>query len=774
LLKIAFVVALLTTVALLDRAQSSEPPQVQVFAICRPRRRRVRCGGFRPRVGAVGRWWPVRLCRELQRMMLVGGASLVAGSGLWPVAAVGSLLLFRQLVLALAVGLASDRLLGWVRVLERIARTGASLSLFVFLVAALEHVHQGADFSCAAALVAAPSSQIGSRQAGVSVRVRDGQARIEICGPAVLELPVDTDKDERLAIVLCRLVLRPSDNRPLLSHQRIADAFGKNNRQNCQNHMQKLARAGGSLVRMIERARDGHNPPTIHPVVQQRIARHWQRDPLASAEQTAAWLASRTVIDGVSLPTVEQVRKMKHLAGDLVATRRAIRRQLDGDLCGVKLPMQHRRLVEVVDAQDQRLRQHGIEPPPLPGSVETTLDASDQAAPSLSRTARALLSALRGLVTAPRPEQDQQLAESVGSQLLSPLHFGLLYCLLRLSISQVATLVGRSKSVVYRGLVRFARCLEHLDLWPSARGFSGVLAIDEKWVRISKSFSTDERHKGKRWRYVHFAVDALTGDLLHADVFESSDAESVRAFLVAVRAKGIRPRVVVTDMLAAYGSAIRDTYGPGVVHHFCLFHHLQAIRHRLRDKCGKDWKKQPLLRQLVEQTDNIYKCRDRRTAKRRLAKVLALRDKLERDHPEAVTVLDTLQQRFPLVANAIGRNQVPTTNNVVERTIKAFNRHYKLMAGFESLDTARIQVTLFAFFYRLTPMREPAQKEDRGVCPLQKAGWSLHGVPVADYVRRFVHAWDEDGPDLFAVAPQPPTEARTPAHQDDQALAAAA
>jgi transposase-like protein len=774
LLKIAFVVALLTTVALPDRTQSGEPAQVQVVATRRPRRRWVRCGGFWLRVGAVGRRWPAWLCRDLQRAALVGSASVVAGSGLWPVEAVTSLLLCRHLLLAVALGLGSVRLLGWVTVLQRVVRIGVSLTLLVLLVAVLAQGHQGADLGCAAGLVVASSSRVGCPEVGASVRVQDGQARIEICGPAVLELPVDSEHDERLAIVLCRL-FKGSDRRSLLTHQAIADAFGKNSQQDCQNRMQKLARAGGSPAQMVLRGRRGRRP-VIHPALRDRIARHWERDPLATAEQTCRWLAAQPLPPGARLPTPEQVESMKLLDGNLVAVRSALRRQLErsGGVTTVRPASFVARLLEVVDDQARLIDQAGIQPEPVPAVVEAASTDQTSRPARLSQAGRVLLDALRALVRPATADEQERLAGEVGSDNVAPLHYGVLYCVLRLSIGQVAALVGRSKSVVYRGLRRLDQGLSRLDPWPAAAQFSGVLAIDEKWVRIPKSFSRDERHNGKRWRYVHFAVDALTGDLLHVDVFESCDGESVRAFLAAVRAKGIRPRVVVTDMLAAYGNAISDTFGPGVVHHFCLFHHLQAIRHRLRDNCGKDWKKQPLLRRLVEQIDNIYKCRDRRTAKRRLKKVLEIRDQLERDHPEAVAILDMLQQRFPLVANAIGRNRVPMTNNIVERTIKAFNRHHKLMAGFESLDTARIQVALFAFFYRLTPMREPARQEDRGVCPLEKAGWSLRGTPVADYVRRFVWAWDDDGPDLFAVAPQPPTANRAPGRQGDQPLAAVA
>lgn len=60
-----------------------------------------------------------------------------------------------------------------------------------------------------------------------------------------------------------------------------------------------------------------------------------------------------------------------------------------------------------------------------------------------------------------------------------------------------------------------------------------------------------------------------------------------------------------------------------------------------------------MLSQLVKDIDAIYDCKSRKTAKKRLAKVLAQREVLEREHPEAVGILDTLEKRFPLVVNSL-------------------------------------------------------------------------------------------------------------------------
>jgi hypothetical protein len=364
----------------------------------------------------------------------------------------------------------------------------------------------------------------------------------------------------------------------------------------------------------------------------------------------------------------------------------------------------------------------------------------------MSKTGNALLQKVKALTIPCSGEQDEMLSASVGVSRIDSLHYATLYCVLRLSIGQVAALLGRSKSVVYRGLAAFGRAVIKLDAFPARAGFSGILGIDEKWIKIPKSFSGEERDEGKKWRYAYFAVDMVSGDLLHVDVFPSNDSECIRAFLAVVRAKGIRPKVVVTDLLAAYDNAIKDTFGTHVMHHYCLFHHLQAVRTRLREKCGKNWKEHRLLRKLVKQVDAIYDCRDIRTAKKRLAKVMTLREPLAFHHPEVVPILNIIQERFPMVVNALGHKNIPMTNNATERVIKAFNQHYKNMAGLESIETVHIQLQLFRFYYRLTPMREAVRKEHRGKCPLERAGWSVHGIPMADYIRRLSEALSEEDP----------------------------
>ena len=77
-----------------------------------------------------------------------------------------------------------------------------------------------------------------------------------------------------------------------------------------------------------------------------------------------------------------------------------------------------------------------------------------------------MMASFQALVRSPSPEEDEQLAEAVGAEHVAPLHWGLLYCRLRISFRDVGALVGKRKSTVYRGIKRLARCIDVIDPFP--------------------------------------------------------------------------------------------------------------------------------------------------------------------------------------------------------------------------------------------------------------------------------------------------------------------
>lgn len=572
-----------------------------------------------------------------------------------------------------------------------------------------------------------------------SIEVRDKVMTAGLGGGIVLRIPLVLEEvDERLAMLVVRMLLREESGRPVFTHEAIAMAFGKKDRRNCQNHEQQFRARGGSLGRLVLEGRRGR-PSLVHPEVQDALAAYWAQCPLATDEETIDWLKERRWLGDVPLPSPEELKRETRIDGNLLAVRSTLRRMLarsNNDRgYAVRRDVTLRALFDLVDRQDAMLLEAGVTPPARPGLLGT----GDSEAPMSvrpSRTVSKLADGFRTLCRNVMPFEDENAASSLAGGWVDCIHHALLYCSFRLSIRQVADIVGRSKSTVYRRLVAVAAALEEVDPFPAALHFSGCLGLDEKWVAIPKSFSKQQQHDGKKWRFVFFAVDALTGDLLHVAVFDQVTGETVRVFLRQVRARGIRPKAVVTDMLSSYHEAIGEVFGNHVLHHYCLFHHLQAVHRWMTSNVGNDWRRHADLVRLVSAIDTIYRCKDRRTARRRLDEVLAVKDAATLSHPEVEPLFSLLEARFPLVANAVGSKSLPATNNITERVIKAFHRHYRDMAGLESLETAEIQAKLFRFWYRLTPMRDAVEENDRNKCPLEKAGFHLGGMPMAQYVRQ--------------------------------------
>jgi len=249
------------------------------------------------------------------------------------------------------------------------------------------------------------------------------------------------------------------------------------------------------------------------------------------------------------------------------------------------------------------------------------------------------------------------------------------YAWSRSTYRRVADGLGITTQTCYRWVSAFGH-----DLLPVAALFgvvksSGVVGVDEKWVKVPKN----DKPVGKmrKWMYVYLAVDVYTYDLLHIAVYPENTAYSTRAFLLALRAKGYRPRVIVTDLRREYGPAIGEIF-PSAEHHVCIFHALKGVHRQVRDIYGTDKAKtDPAVVAWRQAIDDIFDTRTKRTAQRRYEAVLALRDKYVAGKPEVAAVFDSLEEHWPKLVNAIESDLIPTTNNAVELVIRRFDQHYQ-------------------------------------------------------------------------------------------------
>ena len=300
-------------------------------------------------------------------------------------------------------------------------------------------------------------------------------------------------------------------------------------------------------------------------------------------------------------------------------------------------------------------------------------------------------------------------------------------------------MLGVSKMTAYRWVSGFG-----YELLPVAALFgvvrsSGVVGIDEKYVLVPKNDKPEG--KMKRWMYVYFAVDCYTYDLLHIEIYPYNTKESARAFLLALRAKGYHPRVIVTDMRVDYSSLVAQVF-PKAVHHECIFHALQEVHKRIKEVYGTDYAEiHPEVVTLREEIDHIFHARTKRTAQRRYEKVLAQQDTFVAQTPEAKAIFAFLERHWPRLVNAIESRHIPTTNNATEEVIRIFTQHYKTFCGFENIESARLYLGVFEKIYRFTPFSDDAQARIRGKCPLELAGYEVQKLPMAQLFRGWALQW---------------------------------
>jgi hypothetical protein len=69
---------------------------------------------------------------------------------------------------------------------------------------------------------------------------------------------------------------------------------------------------------------------------------------------------------------------------------------------------------------------------------------------------------------------------------------------------------------------------------------------------------------------------------------------------------------------------------------------------------------------------------------------------------------------WPYLVNRVESKVIPVTNNAVEMVVRRFDQHYQNFCGFESIQTARLYLSVFEKVYRFTPFSKDARSEIRG------------------------------------------------------------
>ena len=313
-----------------------------------------------------------------------------------------------------------------------------------------------------------------------------------------------------------------------------------------------------------------------------------------------------------------------------------------------------------------------------------------------------------------------------------------LYEGLRATYRRSARTCALSTATCYRWVASFGPAALALSAYLGLVRTSGVVGIDDKWVKVCSPAQVPPHGTRRRavWRYAYFAVDVYSYDLLALELYPQHNDHAVHLLLLQLKAKGIYPRVVVTDLDPAYGRMLPKVF-PRTVHHECIFHAIQNALRQLTHAYGRNYlEKNPEAATLHQAVVHLFRAKTKKTVRKRFRKLIDSRKVYVDQTPAIACLFDSLERHFPKLLNAIGHPTIPRTNNTVELVIRRFDQHYQSMCGLDTLQSARIYLRVFELVYRLTPFADDNPSPIRGKCPLELAGYDLDALPIADFFRQ--------------------------------------
>jgi transposase-like protein len=506
---------------------------------------------------------------------------------------------------------------------------------------------------------------------------------------------------------------RSFDGKKIIVQQALAEGFGLKDRREVDNRMQRYRKSGQGLKGIVapHTARSWLLTGEVKQAIQCFWTKNW-------------WTTDRQVFDhlqriGLFKPDAKfcpsTIRSA--VSCDFFKLRAQVKKAFDRELISYKKDELVKQLFDLVQTQHDLLKAHDLVPQieQLKLKILKTFSRTNTLKKELKQTTR-----IKNI-------QTQIMNPPIQTHLPKPSEAIKLYGYFACSYGRIAYHLKVSKSTVFYWVQSFILCLQITFFFPST--CSGTIGFDAKWVKITKSYSTEEKNKGKKWRYVYVAVDCHTYDLLHIQIFPKEDKKYTKLFLWQLKSKGFYPKAIITDMNPSYPAPIKQVF-PKAQHAICIFHLLQAAQRHIKKVFGRDYKKNKKVCALKKEINHLFDAKDKRTVIKRRQSFMAKKDEFLSLNPKADKIFNCIQAHFDQALLSIGNPQIPHTNNASERTIKKFNYHYKNMAGFESIPTARAYLTLFSFFYRITPFYEAKNKQIKGLAPLQIAGVDITTIPA--------------------------------------------
>jgi transposase-like protein len=231
-----------------------------------------------------------------------------------------------------------------------------------------------------------------------------------------------------------------------------------------------------------------------------------------------------------------------------------------------------------------------------------------------------------------------------------------------------------------------------VSLWIKQQVNGTIVCLDEKWIKIRGT-----------WYYWFVVLDHDTGLPIVASLLATKSQWACRWIGVQLRRVGVVPKVLITDGLLSYSHVLA-----GAKHLTCLFHHQQGVTRWLK----KHFSEKEQIQDRKSQMLHVFQTQDKRTVKRRWAKLKERADTLQITEWVTQTEAD-----LPKLLPQVGSQRLPTTTNAIERFFRAFNRFYKVRCGFFSVVSAKRELLFFLVMYLFVRQPETGRAPIETILP---------------------------------------------------------
>ena len=581
-------------------------------------------------------------------------------------------------------------------ILSQLYRIGL-LVMFFYAIGALETI-------CAFPLMVADTKK-------VEISKEENKYKVFVKVPITYWVNCDSSLDRDIVMAILNEA-RGLDGKKIIVQQALAESFGFKDRREVDTRMKRYRKSGHSLMGIV--APHTARSWVLGKEVRQAIQSFWTKNWWATEKEVFAHLQHTGLFKPDAKFCSSTIRAA--VSGDFLTLRAQVKKAFDRELISYKKDELLNQLFDLVQKQYELLKAHNLIPQVVQLKLEAlkTFSRHTSVKKELKLTAR--IKNMQAQI------MDPQMQPHLPKPLEAIKSYGYLGC----SYGRIAHHLKVSKSTVFYWVQPFILCLQVTFIFPLT--CSGTIGFDAKWVKITKGCPSDGKNKGTEWHYVYVAVDCHTYDLLHIQIFPKENKHYTKLFLWQLKSKGVYPKAIITDMHPSYSKPIQQVF-PEAQHAICIFHLLQAAGRHIREVFGKNYKKNKKVLALKKEIYHLFDAKDKRTVIKRRQSLMAKKDEFLSLNPKAYKIFNCIRTHFDQALLSIGNPQIPHTNNASERAIKKFNYHYKNMAGFESMATARAYLTLFAFFYRTTPFYEAKNDKIKGLAPLQIAGVDITSSP---------------------------------------------